>query len=312
MAVTACWGLLTDWPREAALLLDIYDPERVELSNLNRQFLFSAEEIGTFKSEALVRKFLYHTSLIQGKRIELRSHPFAVQENNILEALNDASFVLDCCDCSRTKFLINDFCVSNSIPFCYAGAVGEVAQVLLVRTAKNTHLGGNSGCLRCLFGELSVDEIAAQTTSCQAAGILGPIAGYAGLLQAEHTLEHLFPTAGSKQVAGTLFRISSTDFREQPAVLRPAIDCPLGCGKTSLKLLDLRDKSCPNTFIYTKLALEQLSGTETLDVRFSSQESAKNVRQTVEEDDYGVPGKVLQLGENLWRLLIDGRKLDAH
>ena len=102
---------------------------------------------------------------------------------------------------------------------------------------------------------------------------------------------------------------ATNSYREMP--LAPSIDCPLGCFSRRNYLLDIVKDLCPSTYLYTKLALEKISGQGTLDVRLGNERSARNVLQTLTEDGFEprTLGRPRTPGAS-WRILIDSRKQD--
>ena len=82
--------------------------------------------------------------------------------------------MIDATDSPAAKFLINDTCIAARIPFVYGGVVGMTGQAMTV-------IPGETACVRCVF-ETPPDEEEIQ--SCREAGIVGPVAGAIGEMQA--------------------------------------------------------------------------------------------------------------------------------
>ncbi len=59
-----------------------------------------------------------------------------------------------------------------------------------------------------------------------------------------------------------------------------------------MKTIDLKSRQCPETFLYTKLALEKLSAGESLCVSLSSSEDAERISRSIAEEGYAVKGGV--------------------
>ena len=155
--------------RAGARRLTIVDPDPVELSNLPRQVIFRTDDIGTPKVVAAARWL--------GKRfpdISLETHPFALDASNAEHLIAAHDFVIDATDSPIAKFLINDTCIATRTPFVYGGVVGMTGQAMTV-------LPGETACIRCVF-ETPPDE--AEIQSCREAGIVGPVAGAIGEMQA--------------------------------------------------------------------------------------------------------------------------------
>jgi molybdopterin/thiamine biosynthesis adenylyltransferase len=156
--------------------LILVDPDRVEISNLPRQTLYREASVGKAKVDCAARALRRRRS---GLRIE--THRTALTAENAVELVKGADFAIDATDNVAAKFAINDAAVACNRAFCHAGVLGFRGQVLTVTP-------GTSTCLRCLFPEMPpADEVA----TCEEAGILGPIAGLIGALQAGEAIGYL-------------------------------------------------------------------------------------------------------------------------
>lgn len=147
--------------------LILVDPDRISLDNLSRQVAYRTDEIGEPKAELLGSRIRELNPTIQ---VEARQE--SVAEASIGGLLAEADVVLECSDDPITKFLVNDYCVPQGIAVVIGGAVGLAGQLVAVPA------GG--ACYRCLFGGPPADP--GQT--CREAGVLGPLVGLIGSLQA--------------------------------------------------------------------------------------------------------------------------------
>ena len=255
-----------------AVHISILDSDIVELSNLNRQVLFAMDDIGLPKAQALANRFCaWIATRGSSERFPfVNAFPSRLDRTNINLILSGVAIVVDATDSVQTKFLLNDYCLKQAIPLCYAGVSGQNALALLIRQ--------DSACLRCIFGDLTDGEIAAQSATCQQMGVFGPLVGLTGAVQAElvcQELESPYP----KELVSKLIRISQEPVRFTATDITPNANCKLH--QTPQRTLNLTGERCPMTFLYTKLALEQLSNDEVLEVTLSSAESAENVRDSV-------------------------------
>lgn len=266
--------------------------------------LFSESDIGENKARVLASRLtaIAGTSLGQ---ITITAVPTRLTLQNILPLLSESHAVIDATDCVHTKFLINDFCAGQKIPYCYGGVVGMAGQLLFAPHTENSRVA----CLRCLFGDFRQSDYTTQTTTCEHAGILGAVAGHIGNLQAHEILYYFAQTAPIPS-ATILKRASMANPSPRETLLPPAADCPLGCALRGVLTLDLTDKTCPATFLYTKLALEKAAPRTIFDVRLSSEESVSNVWRNCQELDFHLYSKPLQISESLWRILVSQGKSD--
>ncbi len=130
----------------------LVDRDLVEMSNLQRQSLFSEGDVG--KAKALAAKDVLGKINSQIK-INVMVIDLDFENVNIL----DADLVLDCTDNLQTRFLINEYCRKNKIPVVFCSVIGAKGMVLPVMPDDNF-------CFRCVFQEAQGLE------TCETVGIL--------------------------------------------------------------------------------------------------------------------------------------------
>jgi molybdopterin-synthase adenylyltransferase len=190
--------------------LTLIDPDPVELSNLARQVIYRTEDIGVPKAEVARRRLQerFGTFAIEARRLELTAG-----NARALVAAHD--FVIDATDNPAAKFLINDACVAERVPFAYGGVLGMTGQAMTV-------LPGATPCLRCLF-ETPPDE--AEIASCRDAGIIGPVAGAIGEVQAAEAMRVL--GGRPAELAGAMLTYDASG--AAPRVRITPVDARRGC-----------------------------------------------------------------------------------
>jgi adenylyltransferase/sulfurtransferase len=153
--------------------LGLVDSDRVDLSNLQRQILHGTKALDLPK-----------VASAQGRLEELnpdvRVVPHAVRlgPENAREILGRYDVVVEGSDNVGTKLAVNDACVTLGRPLVVAGILGWDGQLLVVRP-------GESACYRCVYRREPPDGT---VPTCEAAGIIGPVAGVVGSLQAVEAL----------------------------------------------------------------------------------------------------------------------------
>ena len=162
--------------REASCAIVLVDPDPVELSNLCRQVIYREADIGLPKVEAAVRRLACAAA-----EFAIEAHRCALDTSNAFDLIAACDFVIDATDNPAAKFLINDTCIAAQRPFVYGGVIGMKGQAMTV-------IPSRTACLRCLFEE-PPDE--AEIASCREAGIVGPVAGAIGEVQAAQALHGL-------------------------------------------------------------------------------------------------------------------------
>jgi len=156
--------------------LTIFDGDKIEKTNLNRQMLYSIDDIG--KNKAEISKY---NLLKTNPKCKIMSHSKNINENN-LNLLLDSSIIIDTTDNWHISKNINKYCVSNSIKYMFSSAVGNDIQVCFFPNEINDHI-----CLNCLFP--NKDDI--DLPRCETVGISAIAAGMAGLITAQKTINLL-------------------------------------------------------------------------------------------------------------------------
>ncbi len=279
------------------LHIRLWDADTVQLSNLHRQILFTTDDVGRPKAAALAERL---AAVAPNPAVTIEARTERLERANI-EALGESSLIIDATDSVETKFLLNDFSVERGIPFCYGGAVSFHGQLLFTAPQNAA-----CGCLRCLFADFPPEDMAELGPTCRGAGILGPIVGHIGFLQGELAASFLAGTLDLS--AGSVFyRFDLRDGRAHRTSIRKNSDCTIHT-LNKARTLDLTGKVCPSTFLYTKLALEQLRPGEHLAVRYSSRESAFNVSASVLEEGHAISESPREEAPGVWTLTIVPRK----
>ncbi len=152
--------------------LGIIDGDQVSLSNLHRQILYDEGDISKDKAETAgnILKKRYNTRVIP--------YNYPLTKDNALGLFREYDVIVNGSDNFPTRYLANDAAVLTGKPLVDASILGFQGQA-------TTYIPGN-GCYRCLFPE--PPEPGAIPT-CSDAGVIGPIAGHLGTLQALETIK---------------------------------------------------------------------------------------------------------------------------
>ena len=143
--------------------LTLIDRDYLEINNLQRQVLYDEADVADNLPKAVSAK--YKLEKINSE-ILIEAEPSDVNAQTIGGLLNEVDLIIDGTDNFETRFLINDFCLKNKIPWIYGGAVRTEGMSYVI-------LPGNGPCLRCLFGEAPGAE---NIQTCDQVGILAPVA----------------------------------------------------------------------------------------------------------------------------------------
>ncbi|HEU4820523.1 MAG TPA: HesA/MoeB/ThiF family protein [Qipengyuania sp.] len=164
--------------------LTLIDDGAVELSNLQRQTIYTARDIGHGKAVA-ARRWLANFD----DELEVSISDTRLTEDNANLALNGADLVLDGTDTFATRLAVSDACVSVSVPLLSAAVGRFQGQVGAFRG----HLA-DEPCYRCFVGDAFDAE---DCDSCAEDGMLGAMAGWTGTFAALQAIKALLDGAVS-------------------------------------------------------------------------------------------------------------------
>ena len=154
----------------------IADFDDVSLSNLQRQIIHGTNTLGEEKVVS-AREFIKNLN----PDVKVNLHREKVSIDNIMGAIADYDFILDCTDRFESKFLINDACVLAKKPYSHAGVVRFEGQAM-------TYIPGKGPCLRCLLGGVPPR---ADCNTCSQVGVIGAAVGVIGSIQALEAIKFL-------------------------------------------------------------------------------------------------------------------------
>ena len=191
--------------------LSICDFDKVELSNLQRQIIYNNRSIGLSKVDSAAQAIhAINPDIIVNK----------ISEKLEAEALNNAvkqhDLVIDCSDNFTSRFATNKACVINKIPLV-SGAVIRMEGQVSVYDSRNE----SSPCYQCLYNE--VMDIA---DTCSTNGVLAPVAGIIGSIQATEAIKCLL---GLPTLLGRLLIHDAKYMQFKEIKLKRDVCCPC-CG----------------------------------------------------------------------------------
>lgn len=189
--------------------LTLIDHDRVELSNLQRQILFEAADIGQPKVRAAAERL---TEL--NADVQLITHAEKITENNATQLLSGADIILDGSDNFATRITIHRAAYELNTPLVYAAISGFEAMI----TTFKAHLGALHPCLHCFMPEPPTREI-----SCAQEGIIGALAGMIGSMQALEAVKELLGIGES--LSGRLMRYDAMSGKWRNSELSKDISC---------------------------------------------------------------------------------------
>ncbi|MGH8259755.1 MAG: ThiF family adenylyltransferase [Steroidobacteraceae bacterium] len=162
--------------------IGIVDGDRLEPSNLHRQTLYALADSGRLKAELAAERLR-----ALNPDVEIRVHPVRLDAANGGALIEACDLVIDCTDNFATKFLLNDLCMRLGKPAIFSSVYQFEGQLQVVRP---DHGGA---CLRCIWPEATRDGLVG---NCAEAGVLGPVPGLFGCLQALEAMKLLLDLPG--------------------------------------------------------------------------------------------------------------------
>ena len=186
----------------------LIDKEKFELNNLNRQVLGWHNDIGKFKTEAAKEKLEELNS-----EIEIEAVVAEISKDNAHNVIGDVDVVVDGQDNWKTRFIINEYCVTNKIPFIHAGVSSLHGQM-------TTILPGEGPCLRCIFPK--------EPPEVEKIPVLGATPALLASLQVMETVKLV--TKIGKPLVGRILFVNGEEMVYETVAVKRNVECPV-CGK---------------------------------------------------------------------------------
>lgn len=241
--------------------IGIVDPDRVDLSNLQRQILYTTADIGMPKVEAAKKRLLQ-----MNPEVKINSYFTAIQPDNACELLRSYDLVIDGSDNFSTRYLVNDTCVYLGLPLVF-GAIYKFSGQVSVFNYQG------SGSYRCLFPSPPNPD---SMPNCSVVGVLGVLPGIIGSLQANEALKlilELGETLANQLLSFDALDLSQTKIRfkantkiieqlKSPNFIT-SFDYAFFCG-VKKKLKEANKSISPEEFVNK---LNKISSLQVVDVR---------------------------------------------
>ena len=187
--------------------LHVADFDHVDVTNLQRQIIHDTASVGQSKVDSAMARLA-----AINPEITLLAHRCALDADSLAKAVDAVDLVLDCCDNFATREAVNAACVAARKPLVSGAAIRLEGQLSVFDVRQPA-----SPCYHCLYEHGSDDDL-----TCSEAGVIGPLVGLVGSLQA---LEALKLLAGfGEPLVGRLLLIDAlgTRFRELRVKRDPA------------------------------------------------------------------------------------------
>ena len=157
--------------------IGIADFDKINLSNIHRQSLYDSNDIGKFKVDILKKKIKSINPLIKVKSFNKK-----ITNKNLKNIIKNFDIIVDGSDNFKTKFLLNNYSIKYR-KILIVGAINKFDGHVFTFDFKNK----KTPCLKCFYQSEPSDEI----LNCQKDGIMGPVAGIIGNIQANEVLKKI-------------------------------------------------------------------------------------------------------------------------
>jgi adenylyltransferase/sulfurtransferase len=190
--------------------ITVIDDDMVDESNLHRQTLYTSSDVGLSKIERTARVLRELSPELSVRVVEGRFVP-----GTAMELLSDHTMVVEGADNLATKFLVADAAHLSGVPAVQAGAVRWAGWTFCALP--------DSACLRCIFEDIPRDRI----ETCAEAGVVGPVVGVLGGLEAAL----VFRLLRGERPGGELWHYDALKGALRKTFVRRRSDCPLCAGE---------------------------------------------------------------------------------
>ena len=157
--------------------IGVIDHDKVNTSNIHRQSLYISRDVGKYKVSVVKKKI----KLIN-PQVKIKTFKERIKKKNIEKIFKGYDFIVDGSDNFKTKFLLNKYSIKYK-KILIVGAISKMDGHIFTFDFKNK----NDPCLKCFYQSEPSDEI----LNCELEGILGPVAGIVGNIQAIEVLKKI-------------------------------------------------------------------------------------------------------------------------
>ena len=177
--------------------IGIVDNDKVEISNLNRQIIYSVKDLGKYKVDVAKKKIK-----IINKNTIIKSHKIRINKNNIVKLFKNYDIVCDGTDNFKTRLLVNDHALKQKKVLISAAVSGFDGHIFKFNFKKKTP------CYRCFL-----PQIPSQSNNCEDDGVIPTITGIMGTLQANEVVNSILNFNSNMDKKMIVFNSIKMNFR---------------------------------------------------------------------------------------------------
>jgi len=180
--------------------IGIIDNDKVSISNIHRQSFFTSKDVGKLKVKVLKEKI----NLINPE-IKITIYKEKITKLNIEKIIKNFDIIVDGSDNFKTKFLLNKYSLKYN-KILIVGAISKFDGHIFSFNFKNK----KTPCLKCFYQTEISDEI----LDCESEGILGPVAGIVGNIQASEVLNNILKLNNNLNGEMLILNLLTLNFRK--------------------------------------------------------------------------------------------------
>lgn len=246
--------------------LGVVDDDCADISNLQRQVLFETEDQGKPKVDIALRRLK-----ALNPHVELHSHRERLSTENVLRIFQNYDIIIDGTDNFSTKYLINDAAVTLGLPVVYGSVSCYEGQVCVFWAV-------HGPCYRCLYPYPPKGHV----PNCAEAGVLGPLTGMIGSMQAMEAMKLALSSDVLRSLVGRLVVLNAADMTMAEFGVTKDPGCPVCSDNPSITELVAYERACAteevqDEFEITATELSALSRVEIIDVRTYDEWASKRI-----------------------------------
>ena len=180
--------------------IGIADFDKIKLSNIHRQNMYNSKDIGQFKVDVIKKKIKLINPFIK-----IKTYKKKITHKNLNNIIKNFEIIVDGSDNFRTKFILNKFSIKYK-KILIVGAISKFDGHVFTFDFKDK----KTPCLKCFYQTEPSDEI----LNCEAEGIIGPVAGTIGNLQANEILKKILKVGKDLKKNILIINLLTLSFRK--------------------------------------------------------------------------------------------------
>ena len=176
--------------------IGIADDDKILVSNLHRQILYTPDDVSLYKAEVAAKKLQQ-----QNPSIKIIPYNLRVTSSNVMKLIAGFDLIIDGSDNFETKYLLNDACVLSGKPLVYGAIYQYEGQISI------WNLLQKDGSYSPNYRDVFPDAEHAQVPNCSDGGIIPTLAGIVGCMQANEAIKYF--TNKEDLLVGKLWMINA-------------------------------------------------------------------------------------------------------